>query len=160
MIERVRLNRVEEPKKNIRGRPFQPGNPGRPPGSKNKTTRLVEQLLDNEAERIGRTLVEKALAGDARCLVSCLDRLSPRRHGRPIDFELPAIRDVHDVVAAMAAISTGVNDGVLTAEEAGQLAHFIEIYVKAVTTKDIVARLERLESQKGEHRDAQHHTET
>jgi hypothetical protein len=34
-----------------RGRPFQPGNPGRPAGSKNKVTHLIEQLADEEAER-------------------------------------------------------------------------------------------------------------
>jgi len=40
--------------KKIRGRPFQPGNPGRPVGSKNKTTRLLEQLVDNEGEKLIR----------------------------------------------------------------------------------------------------------
>jgi hypothetical protein len=29
-----------------RGRPFKQGNPGRPPGSKNKTTQVLEQLAD------------------------------------------------------------------------------------------------------------------
>src|SRR6516225_5337941 len=39
-------------KQKVRGRPFQPGNPGRPPGSKNKTTRLVEQLVEGDAEKL------------------------------------------------------------------------------------------------------------
>jgi hypothetical protein len=36
----------------VRGRPFKPGNPGRPPGSKNKVTQIVEQLAEGQAEQI------------------------------------------------------------------------------------------------------------
>ena len=63
--------------KKVRGRPFQAGNPGRPLGSKNRTTRLVEQLLDGEAEAITRKFLELALAGNPKCLQLCLDRLLP-----------------------------------------------------------------------------------
>ena len=70
----------------------------------------------------------------------------PRRNGRPVDFSLPAINNTHDVVAAMAAITTGVNDGSLTAEEAGQLVNFLTGYVKILETHDIAARLEALEA--------------
>jgi hypothetical protein len=133
--------------KKVRGRPFQPGNPGRPPGAKNRTTHLVEQLLTDEAETLTRKVIELALSGDVRCIRFCLDRISPQRNGRPVDFKLPAINDAHDVVAAMAAIATGVNDGSITAEEAGHLAQLLGGYAKAVTTVDLAARLENLESQ-------------
>jgi hypothetical protein len=81
-----------------------------------------------------------------RCIEHCLNRRSPQRNGRPIDFQFPAINDVRDIVPAMAAITTGVNDGSLTAEEADHLARLLEGYAKAVTTYDLVARLEALES--------------
>jgi hypothetical protein len=149
-MEKIKRIRLDEPlpqeSKKDRGRPFAPGNPGRPRGSKNRTTRLVEELLDGEAEKLTRAFIEKALAGDGRCLRYILDRLSPRRNGRPIDFKLPAINTAHDMVPAMAAIATGVNDGSLTAEEAGQLSHFVEVYVKAVDTHEVVVKLERPES--------------
>ena len=77
----------------------------------------------------------------------CLDRLLPRRTGRPVDFSLPAVNNIHDVVTAMAAITTGVNDGSLTAEEAGQLVNFLNGYTKVLETHDLTARLETLESQ-------------
>ena len=137
---------AETPKK-IRGRPFQPGNPGRPPGSKNRTTQLVEQLVAGEAEKVARKFIDLALAGNVRCMQLCLDRLLPRRNGRPVDFSLPAVNDVHDVVTAMAAITTGVNNGSLTAEEAGQLVHVLEGYAKVLETYDLATRLETLESQ-------------
>ena len=47
-----------------RGRPFQQGNPGRPKGAQNRTTRLIEALLEGEAEAIGRKCVERAKEGD------------------------------------------------------------------------------------------------
>ena len=137
----------EKTLKKIRGRPFRPGNPGRPPGSKNQTTRLVEQLVADEAEMITRKLIALALAGNVRCLQLCLDRLSPQRNGRPVDFQLPAINDTRDIVAAMAAITNAVNDGSLTAEEADHLVHVLDGYAVAMTTHDFAARLETLELQ-------------
>ncbi len=154
MIERVRLSEQtaaqtadHKASKKVRGRPFQPGNPGRPPGAKNRATQLVEQLLTDEAETLARKAIELALSGNVGCIRLCFDRLSPKRTGRPVDFELPTIKDPHDVVAAMAAIATAVNEGSLTAEEAGHLVHLIEGYAKVVTMYDLAARLEKLESQ-------------
>jgi hypothetical protein len=138
-------NALERPSK-VRGRPFQPGNPGRPPGSKNQLTRLVEQLVDNDAEKLTRKMIQLALAGDVRCLQYCLDRLLPRRSGRSLDVQLPAINNVHDVVLAMGAIATAVSNGNLTAEDASHLVHLLNSYDRAITTSDLVIRLEKLES--------------
>jgi hypothetical protein len=133
MVERVRLRDIEGPPKKGRGRPFPPGNPGRPPGSKNRTTRVVDQLLAGEAEMITRAAIEKAKGGDAGCVKLCLDRLSPRRNGRPVDFEVPFITKPQDCVAAIAAITNGVNDGSLTAEEASDLVRLINAFASAIT---------------------------
>src|SRR5262245_25304851 len=117
--------------KKIRGRPFQPGNPGRPPGSKNRTTRLLEELVAGDGEKLAQKAVELALAGNVKCLQLCLDRLMPRRTGRPVDFTLPPVNNAQDVVIALAAIATAVNDGRLTTEEASQIAHILHGYAKA-----------------------------
>jgi len=140
-------SKAEAASKKIRGRPFERGNPGRPRGSKNRTTRLLEELVAGEGEKLAQKAVELALAGNVKCLQLCLDRLLPRRTGRPVDFSLPAVNDVHDVVTAMAAITTGVNDGSLTAEEAGQLVHILNGYAKALETYDFATRIAALESQ-------------
>jgi hypothetical protein len=139
-------NALEQPSK-VRGRPFQPGNPGRPPGSKNKTTHFVEQLLHNDAEKLTRKLVELALAGDVRCLLYCEDRLLPRRSGRSLDIQLPAINNVNDVPPAMAAIASGLNDGRVTAEEASHVVYLLQSYERAFMITDLKVRLEKLESQ-------------
>jgi hypothetical protein len=47
---------------------FLPGNregPGRPKGARNRTTVLVEALLEDEARELTRTLIERAKAGFA-----------------------------------------------------------------------------------------------
>jgi len=86
MIERVRLvsgahKAAKQSTKKVRGRPFRPGNPGRPPGAKTKTTRLMEQLMEGEAETLTRKVIDNAGSDNVKCLLYSLDRLSPRRSG-------------------------------------------------------------------------------
>ena len=59
--------------RNTDGR-FAPGNPGRPKGSRNKTTAAISALLDGEAEAITRKAVEMALEGDSVALRLCLEK--------------------------------------------------------------------------------------
>jgi hypothetical protein len=85
-----------------RGRPFQPGNPGRPLGSKNKTTQMLEMLAEEEAEQIIRTVLEKAKAGDDACLRMLMDRLWPPRKGRPVTLDIAApLKTSTDVLNAL-----------------------------------------------------------
>ena len=37
-------------------------------------------------------MLELAKKGNVRCLEYCLDRLLPKRSGRPLDLQLPAIK--------------------------------------------------------------------
>ena len=133
-------------RKKVRGRPFQPGNPGRPPGAKNHTTRLLEQFVDGKAEKLTQKGVELALAGNVRCVQLFLDRLLPRRNGRPVDFSLPAVSGAQDLVTASAGIIAGVSDGSLTTEEASQLMQVLERSAKLFETHDLASRLAALES--------------
>ena len=134
-------------KQKVRGRPFQSGNPGRPPGSKNKTTRLVEQLVEGDAEKLSRKMLELAKKGNVRCLEYCLDRLLPKRSGRPLDLQLPAINSVQDLIAAMTTVTTAVNNGDLTAEEATHVVRCLAGYANIFTVYDFAVRLETLESE-------------
>jgi hypothetical protein len=147
MVSRDRgaLARAQKPK--VRGRPFQQGNPGRPPGSKNRVTRLVEQLVAGDAEELSQKMIELAKKGNIRCLEYCLDRLLPKRNGRPLDLQLPTINSAHDVMTAMTVVTTAVNNGEVTAEEAAHLIHWFEGCAKIITTHDIIVRIEALESE-------------
>lgn len=88
-----------EPLLKPRGRPFKPGNPGRPPGARNKATQAIEQLAEGHAESLGEKVMELALGGDVTCLRMMLDRVCPIRKGRPVQ----AI-ELHDVVRRIAAL--------------------------------------------------------
>ena len=131
----------------VRGRPFQPGNPGRPAGAKNHTTRLLEEIVVADGEKLIQKLVEVGLKGNVKSLHFCADRLLPRRKGRPVDFALPPIKTVEDVPAAIAAILTGVNEGRLTTDEANDLAQMVEKFERSLIANDLAARIEALELQ-------------
>ena len=56
------------------------GNPaGRPRGSRNRATLLMEGLLADDAEAIGRKAIEMAKQGDMAAIRLCMDRLAPVR---------------------------------------------------------------------------------
>jgi hypothetical protein len=135
-----------------RGRPFKPGNSGRPPGSKNKITQMVEQLAEGQAEQLIQKVLELAQAGDVACLRMILDRLWPLRKGQPVNVVMPPINTPQDVVSAIASIWTGIRDGRLTPEEASALSIVVDRSVQAIELHDITRRIAALE----EARDKRH----
>jgi hypothetical protein len=70
-----------------RGRPFPKGNPGRKPGSKNRTTLLAAALLAGESEALLRTATHLALADNVPMLKFLLRRTMPR--DRLVKLDLP-----------------------------------------------------------------------
>jgi hypothetical protein len=129
-----------------RGRPFKPGNPGRPAGSKNKTTRMAEQLLDGQAEQLVQKLVELALDGNVAALRMVLDRVCPPRKGQPVDIVMPPINSSQDVFPAIASVWTAIRDGQLTPEEASALSIVIDRSIHAIELQDIAKRIAALEA--------------
>src|SRR5262245_52076276 len=124
----------------------QSGNPaGRPRGSRNKTTVLMQNLLDGEAEAIARKAIEMAKDGDMAAIRVCMDRLASIRRKDPIAFELPPMDKARDTVAAVAAVVSAVAAGDLTTSEAAEVAKIIDIYVRALATTAFEERLEKLE---------------
>jgi hypothetical protein len=128
-----------------RGRPFQAGNPGRPPGSKNKTTQLIEQLAAGQAEQLIQKALELAQAGDVTCLRMTLDRLWPVRKGQPVNMVMPPINTPQDVLSAIASIWTAIREGHLTPDEASALSIVIDRSVQAIELHDITKRITALE---------------
>lgn len=131
-----------------RGRPFEPGNPGRPPGARNKATRAIEALLEGEAENLGRKAVELALAGDQAALRLCIDRLAPTRRERPTPFDLPAVRGARDHPAAVAAVLRAVAAGDLAPGEGEALCRMLGEHRRSVELADLDARVAALEANK------------
>lgn len=128
-----------------RGRPFKPGNSGRPPGSKNKTTWMVEQLAEGQAEQLVQKVLELAQAGDVTCLRMMLDRLWPVRKGQPVNVVMPPINTPQDVLSAIASIWAAIREGRLTPDEASALSIVIDRSVQAIELHDITKRIAALE---------------
>jgi F0F1-type ATP synthase gamma subunit len=123
------------------------GNPaGRPRGSRNRATLLMESLLADDAEAIGRKAIEMAKQGDMAAIRLCMDRLAPAPKGEPVAFELPPLEKPADSVAAAAEIVAAVAAGELTPSEAAELAKVIDVYVRAIATKAFDERLAKLEA--------------
>lgn len=140
---------MTEPRNNARktrGRPFAPGNPGRPRGARNKATLAVEALLDGEAAELARKAIDMAKGGDATALRLCLERICPPRRDRPVSFDLPPISTPADASGAMAGLLAAVAKGDLTPSEAQAVADLIGGYVKAVEVAHFDARLAALEA--------------
>ena len=128
-----------------RGKPFEPGNSGRPKGSRNKATMAIEALLDDDGEAITRKAIELAKTGDMAAIRICMDRICPPRKDRPISFALPEIRSAEDAVRAAGIVIGAVASGEITPSEAGDIGKLIDGYVRALEAVDFEARLAKLE---------------
>ena len=129
-----------------RGRPFKPGNPGRPPGSKNRTSQIIEQLAEGQAEQLFQKVLELGHAGDVACLKMLLDRLWPPRKGQPVNIDMPpTIKSSHDVLEAIASVWTAIGDGRLTPDEASALSLVVERSVQVIQLQEVLNRIDELE---------------
>jgi hypothetical protein len=133
---------------NTRGRPFEPGNAGKPKGARHKATVATEALLDGEAEALTRKAVEMALAGDTTALRLCLERLLPPRRDRPVVFALGDLASPADALAAVVSVIRAAAGGEITPSEATAITAVLESYRKAYEVTEIEARLAALEGRK------------
>ncbi len=108
------------------------GNPaGRPRGSLNRTTVLMQSLLEANAEAIARKAIDLATGGDLTAIRICFDRLVPARKHEPIALELPRLDTAADTVTAASTIVAAVAAGELAPSEAADIAKAVDIYVRA-----------------------------
>jgi hypothetical protein len=128
-----------------RGRPFSQGNPGRTPGSKNRTTIVAAGLLEGEAQQLLRKAVELAKGGDVPMLKFLLGRILPRE--RLIMLDLPGMEFADDAVEALGCIMRAVSEGRISPSEGSALAGLTNSYSHAIDMADVVKRLDSLEVQ-------------
>ncbi len=143
---------AEEPRNErafTRGRPFQPGNPGKPRGTRHRVTRAIEELLEGQHEKLTQAAIDKALEGDTTALRLCLDRLAPPRKDAPIAFDLPPVTSVADAVTASSSVLAAVAAGEVTPDEAGRVMALLTAHRAIAETGDLEARIAALESRGG-----------
>ena len=132
-----------EPNPQPRGRPFEKGNGGRKPGSKNRTTLVAEALLKGEEVELVRKAIELAKAGDTQMLKFLLDRLLPKE--RSVRVDLPVIDGSSDVLDALAAVIAAVSAGRIAPSEAAALASLLADYARTINVAELEERLENIE---------------
>jgi hypothetical protein len=124
----------------------QSGNPaGRPRGSRNRRSQLVEKLYDESAAALVQAAIELAIKGDGTALRVCMDRVSAPMKERTVAFELPPMTTAADAIIALGAIAQAVADGDLTPTEAGDLAKLVQGFAQTVSTADLEQRIKRIE---------------
>jgi hypothetical protein len=121
---------------------FQPGNPGKPHGARNKATMAALALLEGEREALTRKAIELALGGDTVALKLCLERLLPK--GRAVRIDLP-MRTLADLDQASETIRKALAAGEVSLDEVGTLASLVEARRRLIETTELERRLAALE---------------
>jgi len=127
----------------VRGRPFEKGNGGRRPGSRNRTTLVAEALLKGEEVELVRKAIELAKAGDTQMLKFLLDRILPK--DRSVRIEIPEMQRADDAVDALGAIINAATNGEIAPSEGAALASLIDAYVRTINVHELEARLDNME---------------
>ena len=122
---------------------FQPGNPGRRPGVRNKATLTAMALLEGETEAITRKAVELAKGGDTVALRLVLERLLPR--SRAVRIDLP-MRSLEDLEQAGETVREALAEGAVTLDEVRSLAGLLEARRRLIETTELERRLAALEA--------------
>jgi hypothetical protein len=110
-----------------RGRPFAAGNPGRKPGSRNKTSLISAALLEGEQGELLCKAIELAKRGNVPLLKFLLARLLPR--DRFVTLDLPQIASASDALNALRSILRAVAAGTITPAEGGALAALLAPFI-------------------------------
>lgn len=128
---------------------FAPGHSGNPSGmkvgSRHKTTIAVEALLQGEAKKLTRIVIDRALSGDMQALRIVMDRIAPPPKDRPISFALPPVAEARDHPRAISALLVGVASGALTPAEAHAVANLLEQHRRSIELVELESRIATLE---------------
>ncbi len=125
----------------------QSGNPtGKPAGTRNKATIMVQSIMERGAKEITDVVVGLAKEGDLSAARLVLERLVPPAKERPIFLAMPDTGSAEGIAEAQQAILRAVAAGELLPGEAATLAGIVEARRKAVETLELEQRITALES--------------
>lgn len=124
---------------------FKPGNPGRPRGSRHKSSLAVESLLNGQSEALGQRAIQLALSGDTTALRLCLERILPPRKDAPVEFDFPDATGAKDAAAAAQAVVEAMAAGNLTPTEASAAMRVLESFGRVLQIAEFEGRLSAIE---------------
>ena len=124
-----------------------PGGPGRPKGSRNKSTLWFDSIGGEGTEQAIKAITDKAGKGDTHAASILLARTWARRRGRPVELDLPRLEKPADLVQAHAALVAAVSRGEVTPSEAVEVSALLENQRRAIETHDHEIRLQAIEDE-------------
>ena len=131
-----------------RGRPFEPGNKfgrGRPRGSRNKKTLILQELLEEHAPALMRKSLVMALQGDVPLLRLFLDRKLLRPSDSPVKIGRLPMGTIEEVLQAHETVLNKLASGQVTPVQALQINSLLETRRELIETQDLARRVRALE---------------
>lgn len=127
---------------------FTSSNPGRPRGSRNKSTQALRELMDGQAEELTQAVISAALAGDVGAARICLDRLWPVPKAVRAPVDLPELASATSDTERVNVILGAIGRGELAPDVGAEMVATIADAVHARQLVDLEARIARLEARR------------
>jgi len=124
-----------------------PGGPGRPRGSRNGINRMLDRLAVDGAETVVKKMIEAASDGDRVAARMVLNRIWSSPKGRAVAIELPEIATPADLLAAHAALASGIAAQTITPQDGAALSAMLDTHRRAFELVAQEDRVEQLEAQ-------------
>jgi len=131
-------------KRDSRGR-FSKGNPGRPKGSRNRSTLIAESIFSEGVSDVAGIVVQLARSGDLTAAKIILDRVYPASKDRPISIHVADTSTPEGLSLAVKQIIEATVNGDLLPSEAKCLNYVLETQRKALELIDLDNRIRDLE---------------
>ena len=131
-----------------RGRPFEPGNKfgrGRPSGSRNKRTLILQELLDEHAPALMRKSLVLALQGDVQLLRMFVELKLPRPQDSPVKIGRLPMGTIDDLLQAHQTVMNKLASGEITPIEAGQIDALLTTRRQLIEAQDLATRIRAIE---------------
>jgi hypothetical protein len=123
---------------------FSEGNTGKPKGARNRATRAVQELLEEQTEALTQAVVNKALEGDTAALRLCLERICPalKATSPTIKLDIPAPDNLSDIARSFIAAAA---KGEIAPDVAAQLVSAVTSVARVEEMENVKERLQALE---------------
>jgi len=118
-----------------------PGGPGRPPGSRNKTTLMFEAIAQAGGAGVVRAMMRKAGGGDVPAARLMLPRIWPA--GPFVKIGLPPVNDAAGIAEAQAVVLAAASNEELSLEQADLYSALLENRRRALETVEIERNLQQ-----------------
>lgn len=144
------MDHHDTPRRDTRFQPGQSGNPaGKKPGTRNRATMLIEQMIGDEAERITGNLIRSALEGKPWAIQACMRRAAPPARSRTVSLDLPKADTPAGILAAGARLVEATASGEIAPDEADRLSALLDKQRLALETVELERRIAKLEAELG-----------